>query len=159
MKESTRAFIGRVVRTTGVTFFLVSFLFIGIYALTGRGGPKWDFFQFFTYLFIKLYACVFPFSLSLGFINRIFEWKGKSRAFLRLAHFLLAFVAYFVFMDLAFNVFNFSFGFYEGQTEVGTLIRMTLPFFVLYPIVVWVNKLGKAIFFPKDQEAYRSILD
>jgi len=161
MKDTTKEWLRRVILTTGVSFFLITFLFVGIFALIGDDaeGGKQTFFQFFSYLFIKLFLCVFPFSLSLGFANRIMEQKKKNRAVLRMIHFFVTFAAYFIFMDLLFNIFNFAFGFQEGQTQTGTLIRQTLPFFLFYPLTVWVNRLGRWIITPKEKREYKSILD
>ena len=157
MKEKQIVFVRKVAFTTFLSFFLISFLYIGTFALIGRnsGGGMQTFFQFFSYLFGKLYACVFPFSLCLGFLNRYVETEG-NRAVKRVIHLLLGFVAYFIFMDLLFNYLFLM----EGETvPFGQILRHTLPYFVFYPITLWVTALGRAIFLPKEKKKFKSILD
>lgn len=158
MKEGTKNFLKEVIFTTAVSFFLISFLYLGVFAIPGEGGQKHTLLQFFRYLFVKLFCGVFPFSLSLGFINRIFCLK-KSRALLRLYHFILTFLAYLVFIVLVFNVYNISYGFSGEGMETRTVINHILPFFPLYPLAIWMRKLGKVIFRVKDDTPYKSILD
>ncbi|MBR2634975.1 MAG: hypothetical protein IKD31_05295 [Clostridia bacterium] len=155
MKESTRKWIHNVAFTTFLAFFLISFCYVGLFTLVGddlEGGGQ-TFFQFFSYLFGKLFFCIFPFCLCLGFANRMFERK-TNRAVLRILHFFLVFLAYFIFMDLLFNHL-----FEDGEVPVGQIIRHTLPFFVCYPITVWVTHLGRAVFLPKEKKDFTSILD
>ena len=157
MKEKNIKFIRDVAFTTFLSFFLISMLYIGTFAFFGRkmGGGQQTFFQFFSYLFGKLYACIFPFSLSLGFLNRMME-TGGNRAVKRVLHFLFGFASYFVFMDL---VFNYLF-LLEGDTVgFGQILRHTLPYFVFYPVTLWITALGRAIFLPKEKKEFRSILD
>ena len=158
MKEKNLEFCRKVAFTTFLAFFLISFVYIGIFALFGRkmSGGDQTFFQFFSYLFGKLYACIFPFCLSLGFLNRLTEKEGGNAAVLRAVHFLLAFVSYFIFMDLAFNYIFLE----EGDTVgVSQILRHTLPYFVFYPITVWASKLGRFLFLPKEKKKFKSILD
>jgi hypothetical protein len=158
MKESTKSFIKDVVLTTGIAFFLISFLFLGLYAMRGYGGPTTTLFQCFGYIFIKLYLGVFPFSLSLGFINRIFMLK-KNRAVLRFWHFVLSFLAFLIFMVFLFNL-NLSAGFEEAEVTTASVITQALTFVFLYPVVIGLRRLGCAIFRVKDTKTpYKSILD
>lgn len=157
MKENQIVFARKVALTTFLSFFLISFLYVGVFALLGRkmGGGMQTFFQFFSYLFGKLYACIFPFSLCLGFLNRFVEKQG-NRAVKRVIHFLLGFAAYFIFMDLLFNYLFLM----EGESVgFGQILRHTLPYFVFYPIVLWVTALGRALFLPKEKKQFKSILD
>jgi hypothetical protein len=157
MKESAIQFVKKVAFTTTLAFFLISFVYVGTFALLGRSmhGGLQSFFQFFSYMFGKLYLCIFPFSLCLGFLNRLME-KKSNRAVLRVVHFLLGFAAYFVFMDLLFNYLYLL----EGETVAfRQIILHTLPYFVFYPITLWVTALGKAIFLPKEKKEFKSILD
>jgi len=155
MKDNTRKFIHDVVFTTCLSFLLISFLFIGTFALIGEGigGGDQTLFQFFSYLFVKLYLCVLPFCLCLGFANRMFQLP-LSRALLRLIHFFATFAAYFIFMDLVFN-----FILEDGTVQIGQIIRHTIPFFVFYPLVLGITSLGRSLFLPKEKQEYRNILD
>ncbi len=155
MKEKTVGFMKNVFLTTFTAFFLITFLYVGIFALLGNDldGGKQTFFQFFSYLFGKLFACIFPFSLCLGFGARLFD-LNKPAALMRLVHFIACFAAYFIFMDLVWN-----FLFEAGDVPTGQIIRHTIPFFVLYPITAGITALGKAIFTPKEKKKYKSILD
>ena len=155
MKESTRKWVRDVAFTTFLAFFLISFLYVGLFALIGdkEDGGAQTFFQFFSYLFGKLYLCIFPFSLCLGIANRMMEWK-KNRAVLRIIHFFVTFLAYFIFMDLVFNYL-----YEDGEVAISQIIRHTLPFFVFYPLTLWVTRLGKAIVLPKEKKDFTSILD
>ncbi len=155
MKKSTISFIRDVAFTTLLSFFAITFLYLGVFSLFSKGGvANWHLFQAFRYLFGKLFLCVFPFSLCLGFANRIFLLK-KSRALLRLIHFFATFAAYFVFMDLLFNVLHEE----NADLMIGEVIKETLPFFIFYPITLWVARLGRAIFGGKEKESFKSILD
>lgn len=157
MKESAIQFVKKVVFTTTLAFFLISFVYIGIFALIGKNmhGGLQSFFQFFSYIFGKLYLCIFPFSLCLGFLNRLME-KKSNRAVLRVIHFLLGFVAYFFFMDL---IFNYLF-LLEGDTvPFRQILLHTLPYFVFYPIILWITALGRVFFLPKEKKEFKSILD
>ncbi len=155
MNESARKFVREVVFTTCLSFLLISFFYVGVFALIGNksGGGDQTFFQFFSYLFGKLYGCILPFSLCLGFLNRIFDRK-KNRAMLRVIHFFLGFAAYVLFMDLAWN-----FMFEDGIVETRQLFLHTTPYFVFYPLCVWTAALGRAIFLPKEKKDFTSILD
>ena len=159
MKEKHIKFIKDVAFTTFLSFFLISLLYIGVFALLGKsmdgGGGQQTFFQFFSYLFGKLYFCVFPFSLCLGFLNRLTEGAG-NRAVKRVIHFLLGFAAYFLFMDL---LFNYLFLMEGDSVGFGQILRHTLPYFVFYPITLWVTALFRAIFLPKEKKEFKSILD
>lgn len=155
MKESKRKFIHDVAFTTCLAFLLISFFYVGVFALIGNrleGGSQ-TFFQFFSYMFGKLYGCILPFALCLGFLNRLFDLK-KNRAMLRVIHFFVGFAAYFVFMDLGWN-----FMFEDGDVETRQIFLHTTPYFVFYPVSVWVRALGRAIFIPKKEKSFTSILD
>ncbi len=158
MKENQIKFVRKVSFTTFLAFFLISFIYLGTFALLGKkmgGGGTQTLFQFFSYVFGKLYVCVFPFSLCLGFLNRLVEGE-KNRAVMRVIHFLLGFAAYFVFMDLVFNYLFLM----EGETVATRQILLhTLPYFVFYPITLWLTSLGRALFLPKEKKEFKSILD
>ncbi len=155
MNDKTRKWVRDVTFTTCLSFLCISFLYIGMIALFSQGedGGEQTLFQFFSYLFQKLFFCVFPFSLCLGFANRIFDGKGH-RTILRLVHFLITFAAYFIFMDLVFNLML-----EDGQVPTGLIIRHTIPFFVFYPLTLGVTALGRALFLPKEAKSMKSILD
>ena len=155
MKKSTISFIRDVAFTTFIGFFGITFLYLGVFSLFSTGGEaKWHLFQAFRYLFGKLFLCVLPFSLCLGFANRLFLLK-KNRAVLRLIHFFVTFLAYFIFMDLLFNVLHEA----NADLQVGEVIKETLPFFIGYPLTLWATKLGRAIFGLKEKAEFKSILD
>jgi hypothetical protein len=155
MKVKTAEFLKKVFLTTFTAFFLITLLYVGVFALFGNNmdGGKQTFFQFFSYLFGKLFACIFPFSLCLGLSARLFEIK-KPRALMRLVHFLICFAGYFIFMDLVWN-----FLFEAGDVPTGQIIRHTLPFFIFYPITAGITALGRALFSPKEEKEHKSILD
>lgn len=155
MKQSTIHFIRNVFFTTFLAFFCISFIYFGVFSIfkDPNSVGKWHLYQAFSYFFGKLFGCVFPFSLCLGFANRIFSLK-KNHGVLRIIHFLITFLSYFVFMDLLFNVLHES-----KDLNVGELIKETLPFFIFYPLTLGVTKIGKMIFLPKEKEEYKSILD
>ena len=155
MKEKTVTMIRKVALMTFLCFFLISLLYFGIFSIF-KMMMSATLTQFFRYVFMKLYLCVFPFSLCMGFLNRIPESTKKSRAVLRVIHFLLSFAAYFLFMDLLFS----SIGLGEGESVEGSqVLQMTLPFFVLYPVVLWITKLVRMIVLPKEKRPFKSILD
>lgn len=155
MNDKTRKLVRDVTFTTCLSFLCITFLYIGMIALFSQGqdGGEQTLFQFFSYVFQKLFLCVFPFSLCLGFANRIIE-GNRGRALRRLIHFFITFAAYFIFMDLVFNLML-----EDGEVPIGQIIRHTIPFFVFYPLTVGVNALGRSLFLPKESKEVRSILD
>lgn len=155
MKEKQLEFVRKVALTTFVTFFLVGFMTVGLYALLGKDAQTISLLDSSRFFLGKLYVCVFPFSLCLGFLNRIPERKG-NRAVNRVIHLLLGFVAYFIFMDLIYNYLFLG----EGETVLfREILKQTLPYFVFYPITLWVTALGRVIFLPKEKKSFKSILD
>ncbi len=154
MKKNTIDWIRDVAFTTLLSFFLISFLYLGVFSLFTEGEANWHLFQSFRYIFGKLFFCVFPFSLCLGFANRMFAWK-KNRAVLRMIHFFVTFLAYFIFMDLLFNVIHEP----DADPAIGEVIKETLPFFLFYPVTLWVTRLGRLLFVGKKSEDFKSILD
>ena len=162
MKASAVAFLKKVFFTTFCAFFFVTLLYLGFTAMTsgGAGGDPATLFQVIGYVAIKLYMCIFPFSLCLGFAARIFDTK-KSRALQRLIHFFLCFAAYFIFMDLIFNNTN-AFFFSDidtGATPVAEYILETIPFFLGYPVTAGITALGRSLLTPKEKKEHKSILD
>lgn len=153
MKESTRAFIRSVALTTGLAFTLITFFYMGLMAFAGdRSGGNTTVFTFFSYTLGKLF-CIFLFSLSLGFLNRLFSLK-KPRAFLRLVHLLGTALAYGVFLILMFyTMFDAA-----SLNSRGILLNVVL-FAVGYPLVLGIHALGKALFLPKEEKSFKSILD
>ncbi len=161
MKESARIFWRKVFFTTFSAFFFVTLLFLGITALVsgGTGGAPTTLFQVLGYLALKLYLCVLPFSLCLGFAARIFDLK-KSRALLRLIHFLACFGAYLIFMDLIFNNTNaFLFSDVEAAANLADYILDAIPFFIGYPVTAGITALFRSLTTPKEEKEYKSILD
>lgn len=162
MKENVVAFLKKVFATAFCAFFFVTMLFLGITALAsgGTGGDPTTLFQVIGYVAIKLYMCIFPFSLCLGFAARVFD-SQKPRALQRLIHFCLCFAAYFIFMDLIYHNTN-SFFFSDidaGDTPVSDYIKFTLPFFIGYPVTAGITALGRALIAPKKEKVHKSILD
>ncbi len=162
MKANVVEFWKKVFGTTFCAFFFVTMLYLGFTALTsgGAGGDPTTLFQVVGYLAIKLYMCIFPFSLCLGLAARVFDTK-QSRALQRLIHFCLCFAAYFLFMDLIFNNTN-SFFFSDidaSVTPVSEYILETIPFFIGYPVTAGITALARAILTPKQQKEHKSILD
>ena len=156
MKEKSLKFIKDTVFTALLAFFLISFLYIFVFFAVTK--PTWEFamWQFFRYIFLKLFACIFPFCLCLGLANRIFDLQKKNRALLRVVHLLATFAAYFIFMDLLFNSIVLD---AETALEARTIIMNVIPFFVFYPLTLAVTALGRAIFVPKEKKTFKSILD
>ena len=156
MNEKTRKFIKDVIFTTCVSFFLITFLYLFIFSNQKNWTQPFEAWYTHHYIFLKFYCCVLPFCLCLGFANRIFQWKGKNRAMLRVLHILATFAAYFIFMDLLFAVIVLE---GTGTLEAKTVIMHTIPYFALYPLTVLVNLIGRAIFMPKTEKKFKSILD
>ncbi len=162
MKQSAIEFMKKVFATAFCAFFFITMLYLGFTALTsgGVGGAPTTLFQVVGYIAIKLYMCILPFSLCLGFAARVFDTK-KPRALQRLIHFCLCFAAYLVFMDLIYHNTN-SFFFSDidpRDTPVSDYIKFTLPFFIGYPVTAGITALGRAILTPKEEKEHKSILD
>lgn len=155
MKEKHLIFARKVALTTFLAFFLISFFVLGIYGVAGSDSQTISLLDSSRFMLGKLYLCVFPFSLCLGFLNRLTEREGKC-AMMRVVHFLLAFAAYFVFMDLLYSYLFLEPGATLAMKDV---LKLTLPYFVFYPITLWVTSLGRAIFLPKEKKTFKSILD
>ncbi len=153
MKEKIRSFIEKVALTTFTAFFCITFVFLLVFTLSKEQGNELYLYQSFGYIFNKLYLCVFPFSLCLGFAARIFDLK-KPRALLRLYHILLCLAGYFVFMDLLWFFVP------AGQgANPSDYIKYLLPFIIGYPLTAAVTALYRAILTPKAEKKYKSILD
>ena len=154
MKQETREFARRVVLTTGLAFLLISFFFIGVIALFDSNPAKYERFVFFRYILGKLF-CIFLFSLSLGFINRIPEMKKPVRAVRRLIHFFAALLSFGLTMILLFYTL---FEGVDSLTVQGAMLNLVL-FLLFYFIVLGVTALGRRVFLKEKPAPYKSILD
>jgi hypothetical protein len=97
--------------------------------------------------------CIFLFSLSLGFLNRLFDTK-MARSLARVTHFFLSLLSYSLTLILMFYTMFDA----KSLTTQGALLNLIL-FLVGYPLVLGLTALGRAIFLPKEQRSYRNILD
>ncbi len=162
MKVGVVAYLKKVFFTAFCAFFFVSLVYLGsqvlMWAFGEQGAPSTQY-QMVGYISAKLYLCVFPFSLCLGFAARIFD-TDQARALQRLIHFFLCFAAYVIFMDLLFiNTNSFFFSDVSSGANVATYIKNTIPFFIGYPLTAGITALGRAILKPKKEKEYKSILD
>ena len=154
MKEKIAETARKVALTTGVSFILMTFFYLGMIVLVAgdETGGEFPMGFCFRYTMGKL-LCILLFSLSLGFFNRLMERSGK-RALNRLFHLLLSFATYFVFMILMFYSMFES----DSMTTQGILLNVIL-FVVGYPLVLGLTALGRAVFLPKSEKVHTSILD
>jgi len=153
MNESIRKFIREVSFTTCLAFTVITFFYMGMMALTGdRAGGSTSVFTFFSYTLGKLF-CIFLFSLSLGFLNRLFSLK-KPRIILRTVHLFLSFGSFFLTLVLMFYTMFDA----KSLTTQGVLLNVIL-FCLFYPITLGITALGRALFLPKSEKAYKNILD
>ena len=162
MKKSAVEFLKKVFTLTFCAFFFVSLVYLGsqtlMWAFGEKGAPSTQY-QMVGYIAAKLYLCVFPFSLCLGFAARVFD-TNQARALQRLIHFFLCFAAYLVFMDLIFvNTNSFFFSDASSGATVATYVKNTIPFFIGYPVTAGITALGKVILGEKEQKEHKSILD
>ena len=162
MKKSAVEYLKKVFNLTFCAFFFVSLVYLGsqtlMWAFGEKGAPSTQY-QMVGYIAAKLFLCVFPFSLCLGFAARIFE-NGQARALQRLIHFFLCFAAYFVFMDWLFlNTNLFFFSDVAVSATVATYVKNTIPFFIGYPVTAGITALGRALLGPKEEKEHKSILD
>ena len=154
MKPETREFVRKVAFTTCLTFTLISFFFIGVIALFDTNPAKYERFVFFRYILGKLF-CIFLFSLSLGFANRLPERKKGNRAVLRLVHFVITLALFALTMILLF------YSLFEGVEQLsvqGALLNLVL-FLIFYFVTLGVTALGRRVFLKEKPAAYKSILD
>ena len=161
MKETHRTFWRKVFFTTFCAFFFVTLTFLGATALVsgGTGGAPTTLFQVIGYLSLKLYLCILPFSLCLGFAARIFD-GNRPAAVKRLLHFFACFGAYLIFMDLLFNNTNaFLFSDLEASANLSDYVLDTLPFLIGYPVTAGITALFRALITPKAEKEFKSILD
>lgn len=165
MKGSKAEFFKKVFNNTFIAFFFISLLFLGsqtlMWLLGEEGAPDQTQYQAISFISAKLYLCIFPFSLCLGFAARLFETK-KPRVFQRTLHFFLCFLAYVIFMDIFFN--NTNAFFFDNladseKAKTAKYIKDTIPFFVGYPIAAGCSAICRAIFNPKEKKEHKSILD
>ena len=153
MKDKSIKFVRDVAFTTAICYFFMSMALLGLLTLTGeKGGGSYGDFTMISYLLGKL-ACVFLFSLCLGFANRLENWQ-KPAALRRVVHFFITLIAYVLTMVL---LFLGAFG--AESIPAKTALLNVLLFLVGYPIVLGVCALGRAIFLPKEKRQHKSILD
>ena len=153
MKQETREFVRKVVFTTCLSFTLLTIFFLALQAL-GDEGSKFEYFVFARYTLGKFF-CIFLFSLSLGFINRIPEMKKPVRVVRRLIHFFTSLLSFGLTMILLFYTL---FEGVDNLTVPGAMLNLVL-FMLFYFIVLGVTALGRRIFLKEKPEPYKSILD
>lgn len=153
MKQEKRDFVRKVALTTGLAFTFITFFYLGTIALLDDGAAKFERFVFFRYILGKLF-CIFLFSLSLGFLNRIPEGTKMPRAVRRLVHFFATLASFVLTMIL---LFYSIYGGMDSLTVPGALLNVVL-FLVFYFLTLGVSALGRRIFCPEKKE-FHSILD
>lgn len=153
MKRDWREFTRKVALTTGLAFTLITFFYLGMIAFLDDGAAKFERFVFFRYILGKL-ICIFLFSLSLGFLNRIPERAKLPHAVGRLVHFFATLFSFVLTMVLLFYTIHEG---VDSLTVPGALLNLVL-FVVFYFLALGVTALGRRIFCPEKKE-FRSILD
>ena len=147
-------FVHRVTFTTCLAFTLISFFYLIVLSTVVEYNASFTFTTHTRYTLGKLF-CVFLFSLSLGFANRLPEKKKGKHALWRLVRFLAALVSYFVFMIVLFyNIFDSE----KNMTVKGTLLNVIL-FLFFYFVTIGVTALGRKILYKGEDKPYKSILD
>lgn len=154
MKTKTIELIKKVSFTTLLSYFLMSVFFIGIIALfddTDPAGADFGRSVAFRYMFGKL-SCIFGFSLSLGFLNRLTETK-KNHALMRLLHFVLCLISFVIFMIVCFL------GLFElDSLNIRSALGNLVLYVVFYFVVLGISSIGKALAKPKSDKSYESIV-
>ena len=160
-QKDLRGFFSRVIFSTCVTFTLLVLGFLILFSLiTEEGGAKFEYAVFTRYTLLK-FVFLLLFSVSVGFLNRLFEWN-KPRPIVRLIHFggtLLSFLFFILFLMNQMNPVD--------SDTVSDAVRKTpltpryvvfslVLFIVLYFVSVGTRALLRRLFGGKEKE-YKSI--
>ena len=150
MNEKTKKFIHDAAFTTALSFLLINFFYVFGMLFAADGSAEG---VFYADLFGKL-TCIFLFSLSLGFLNRVFLIRRLHQVILRLSHFFLAALSFFFFLILLWYS-DFAGG---GKLSPKGALGNFAIFFLFYFLTLAVCALARKLTAPKKKEEYKSIL-
>ena len=157
MKKERLEFWRKVVLTTAVTFTLLAFGYLALYTwASDGGGASFPFGAFAGYTLIK-FAFLFAFALSVGFLNRIFDWN-KPRPIKRLIHFFGTLFSFMLFVVILMSIVNGTSVDYTGTLFSGATVTPKkilggmAGFFVIYLMCAGLSALGRKIFLPKEEK-------
>ena len=155
-------FSRKVLFTASLTFSLLVLGYLILYSvIADEGGKAFDFATFTRYTLFK-FLFLAAFSVSLGFLNRLFDWN-KPRPVVRLIHFGGAFASFLFFILFLMNQME------PVDSETVTEAARTTPltpryivfsvvmFLVVYFVSVGVHALAHRILHGKDEKEFKSI--
>ena len=161
MKPETISYWKKVFFTTAIAFLSIVFLYLLMTLWLVETGPRFYLNTSVRY-FLGKFCCILLFSFSLGFINRIPENKRFSVLVKRLLHLVLSYASFSLFMGLLFSKIYVLIGPLENsETTIKSenFLINSVIFIVSYFVVLGVKTLVLSLITPKEEKAYKSILD